>query len=378
MNALRKTLLCLCIAASCLLAFGQSSQALAEPIDFSFRQGPSTMVIPVNDYRQFHSNLTNTGDTADSYTLNLTMEEPANWVFNVCYDDVCYPEINTTFTVPAVGMVDPGGTVDFDFDVTSLMDEGPASYTIEILSNTDGSVVGTWTFDVVTPSEGYDMVFSPGEGVTHMEVNEFYQFLPVLYNAGSMADTYTLTAVRNQPENWSTTYCFDGICYPPTNITQQIPMNGTMAPGADMHLEIDFTTLFDEGTGSITIGIRSNTDPSLYSTATFTATTGSVVGVEEVPATVLSDLRAAPNPFNPKTDIRFTVGGTAAQNAVIDIFDASGRRVRTLVSGDLNPGPQSVAWDGRSDSGESLSAGVYLASVNVGAVQQTIKMSLVK
>ena len=66
MNSPRKTLLCLCLAAGCLLALGHSSQALADPVDFSFRQGPSTMVIPVNDYRQFHSHLTNTGDNDDS------------------------------------------------------------------------------------------------------------------------------------------------------------------------------------------------------------------------------------------------------------------------------------------------------------------------
>ena len=165
MNTLRQTLLCLCIAASCLLAMGQSSQALAA-VDFDFRQGPATMVIPVNDYRQFHSHLTNTGDDADSYTLNLTMEEPANWVFNVCYNGTCYPESDTVFTVPAIGTIAPGSTVDFDFDVTSLMDEGPARYNIEVISNGDGSVVGTWTFDVMTPTDGYAMVFSPGEMVT--------------------------------------------------------------------------------------------------------------------------------------------------------------------------------------------------------------------
>ena len=84
-------------------------------------------------------------------------------------------------------------------------------------------------------------------------------------------------------------------------------------------VDVDFTTLFDEGTGWITIGIRSNTDPSLYSTATFTATTGSVVGVDDLPSSLVSDLRVAPNPFNPRADIRFTIGGTAAQDAVVDI-----------------------------------------------------------
>ena len=128
----------------------------------------------------------------------------------------------------------------------------------------------------------------------------------------------------------------------------------------------------------MTITIVSNTDPSLCSTATFTVTTGSVVGVGGLPEPLLSDLSVAPNPFNPRTDIRFTVGGTASQNAIIDVFDASGRRVRTLVAGDLAPGPQAVAWDGRGDGGDAVSAGVYLARVQLGDVAQTVKMSLVK
>ena len=82
-------------AAGCLLALGHSSQALADPIDFSFRQGPSEMVIPANDYRQFHSYLTNTGDNADSYTLTVVAEDPENWSFNVCYDGTCYPPDET-------------------------------------------------------------------------------------------------------------------------------------------------------------------------------------------------------------------------------------------------------------------------------------------
>ena len=117
MNSPLKKLVCLCLTAGSLLALGDTSQALAQSFDFSFRQGPAAMVIPVNDYRQFHSHLTNTGEMADSYTLTATAEDPANWTFNVCYDGVCYPPDQGVFTVPNQGTLEPGASIDFDFDV---------------------------------------------------------------------------------------------------------------------------------------------------------------------------------------------------------------------------------------------------------------------
>ena len=369
------------LLAGCLLATVLTGAALADAYDFHFRQGPAEMVIPVNDYRQFHSYLTNTGDNADSYTLTATrVDTPENWVYNVCFGGVCYPPNETVLQVPAAGTLAPGETMDFDFDVTSLFDTGEGQLLIEIVSNTDGSVAGSWTYTARTPVEGYAMLLANDIGVLEAGVNEFLGFHPVLYNAGTEADTYSLTMTRNQPENWVSTFCYGGICYPPDDTAGQIPDGGgTIASGEAVTIDIDFTTLFDEGTGSATIEIHSNTDPSLFATATYTVTTGSAVAVGDVPAGhLVHDLRAVPNPFNPRTEIRFTVGGEGSRNAVVDIHDTAGRRVRTLLARDLAPGPQSLAWDGRTDAGVSAAAGVYLARVRVGDQQAAVKLSLVK
>lgn len=364
----------LAVLACCL-----AGAAVAAPYDFDFRQGPAEMIVPLNDYRQFHSHLTNAGDNADSYTVTVTRQQPANWTFNVCYGGVCYPATQTVFTVPAMGDLLPGETVDFDFDVTSLFDEGEGLYTIDIVSNNDASQAGSYQFHAALPGEGLAMLLATGEGVASVPVFDFDAFHPVLYNAGSVDDSYTLTMTRNHSENWTTTFCYGGICYPPNLTTGQIPADGgTIAGGGAVTIDIDFTVLFDEGVGSVTLTVTSNTDPSLSSTAVYTVTTGSVVAVGDVPGSLLSAVRAAPNPFNPMTDIRFTVGGDTARDVVVDIYDATGRRVRTLASAAVAPGPGSLTWDGRSDRGDVLSAGVYLASVRAGGEQQTLKLSLVK
>jgi flagellar hook assembly protein FlgD len=176
-------------------------------------------------------------------------------------------------------------------------------------------------------------------------------------------------------------FCVGGVCYPPFQESIDLPVGGgTYASGAAEPIDIDFATLFDEGIGSMRVTITSVTDPMLSATATFTVTTGSVVAVDDVPArSLLSDAHAAPNPFNPRTEIRFTVGGEQARDAVVDIFDMSGRHVRRLVGHQLAPGQEhALVWDGQSDRGQRVATGTYLARVAVGASQESVKLSLVK
>lgn len=68
--------------------------------------------------------------------------------------------------------------------------------------------------------------------------------------------------------------------------------------------------------------------------------------------------RNQPNPFGGGTTIRFDVPRPAAIR--IDVFDAMGRRVRTLADRQFEPGSHGVAWDGTDASGQRARPGVYL------------------
>ena len=69
-------------------------------------------------------------------------------------------------------------------------------------------------------------------------------------------------------------------------------------------------------------------------------------------------LAASPNPFNPKTTLRFEL--PAAARVELVVYDTQGRRVRTLLSGAVMPaGGSAVDWDGRDDRGEQVGSGVY-------------------
>ncbi len=56
----------------------------------------------------------------------------------------------------------------------------------------------------------------------------------------------------------------------------------------------------------------------------------------------------------------------------LEIFDASGRRVRQLVSG-IRTGParHEVTWNGRTDVGHQVSSGVYYVRLVTEAGSQT-------
>jgi PKD repeat protein len=85
---------------------------------------------------------------------------------------------------------------------------------------------------------------------------------------------------------------------------------------------------------------------------------------------------ASPNPFNPETSITYAVrtGGTVT----IRVYSLQGRLVRTLASGYAGPGGHEVRWNGRDDSGRSVSSGLYLVNVAQGGDSSTLKVVVAK
>lgn len=87
---------------------------------------------------------------------------------------------------------------------------------------------------------------------------------------------------------------------------------------------------------------------------------GSAANPGEAPATTASGrlAPAVPNPFNPATTLRFTL--TREASVALEIFDLSGRRLRSLASGLHPAGPHALVWDGRDAQDRALPSGVYL------------------
>jgi hypothetical protein len=81
---------------------------------------------------------------------------------------------------------------------------------------------------------------------------------------------------------------------------------------------------------------------------------------------------ARPNPFGQSTDIAFQL--PASMQVSVVVYDVSGRRVRTLVDRALPAGQHLTRWDGRTDAGQSVSAGVYFYTFRAGDLRETRKL----
>ncbi len=80
--------------------------------------------------------------------------------------------------------------------------------------------------------------------------------------------------------------------------------------------------------------------------------------LDETPPVALVSASNYPNPFNPATTIYYDLSETAQVTLIV--YDALGRRVRTLASGTLPAGRHTAQWDGRNDAGAPVGSGVYL------------------
>lgn len=87
-------------------------------------------------------------------------------------------------------------------------------------------------------------------------------------------------------------------------------------------------------------------------------------------------LPARPNPFNPRTTLRFELPGAA--HVRLEIFDLAGRRLRTLVSESLSAGPHEVVWDGLDARGCAAPTGNYLARLTTGMEARSVGLQLLR
>jgi hypothetical protein len=83
-----------------------------------------------------------------------------------------------------------------------------------------------------------------------------------------------------------------------------------------------------------------------------------------------------PNPFNPVTSIRYSMPHAGAVE--LAVFNITGQRVRTLISGQAAAGSYVVIWDGRDDNGNVVASGVYLYRLSARDFTTSRKMIMLK
>ncbi|MFC2150690.1 arylsulfotransferase family protein [Calditrichota bacterium] len=86
--------------------------------------------------------------------------------------------------------------------------------------------------------------------------------------------------------------------------------------------------------------------------------------------------RVYPNPFNSSTAINFSV--SIRQLIKLDIYDITGKHIRTVCNIKLNAGTYILSWDGQTDQGISVPSGVYMLKTNSNSGSSSVLLHLMR
>jgi flagellar hook assembly protein FlgD len=134
---------------------------------------------------------------------------------------------------------------------------------------------------------------------------------------------------------------------------------------------VDYDSNFD---GMYTSNVSAATDKNgwwFVAHDTIKGVISSQVGVAEAVPAGFSVAQNTPNPFNPSTDIHFSLAKPG--RVTVEVYNAAGQKVDTLLNTVMGAGEHSVAWNGAK-----FAAGVYFYTVTSGSNSRTIKMTLLK
>jgi hypothetical protein len=83
-----------------------------------------------------------------------------------------------------------------------------------------------------------------------------------------------------------------------------------------------------------------------------------------------------PNPFNPSTTFSYALSEPAQVS--LKIYNSLGQLVKTVVEEFQAEGYYSATWDGKNETGATVSSGIYLYRMTAGKLNETRRMLLIK
>ncbi len=159
------------------------------------------------------------------------------------------------------------------------------------------------------------------------------------------------------------------------------PTSGVV-PQAETHIVeicVDATGL-SQGDYDCDLIFDTNDEDELQVIVPVSLTVNPATGIDDDPAFVPSEFKlwaAVPNPFNPRTTIRYDLPEPATVR--LTIYDIRGRLVRVLEDGVARePGRHAVVWNGRDDRGYDVSSGVFVYRLEAGAYEGSGRMTLLR
>jgi hypothetical protein len=284
-------------------------------------------------------------------------------------------ELGDDFVLTATGLpwiIAPGGNQTFTV-VFSPTSEGSKSGMLRVMHNAAGSQMDVNVSGVgIMPLPGRVTLVSPAHNANEIVLRPTLTWLAPT-TGGTIAGYYVYKCDMVNPP-------FD-VDNP---LVRRVAELGATATSWTVGADLEYETVYhwqvvafnDTGKGEASYTWSFTTEKEV-------SEIDDVIGIAETRL-----LGNFPNPFNPSTTISFTVETPLMAFVLIEVYDIRGRLVRTLLDGSLEQGQalqlrlgagrHSVVWDGRDDSGNQVSSGIYLYRMVAGEYQSIRRMILLK
>jgi hypothetical protein len=201
-----------------------------------------------------------------------------------------------------------------------------------------------------------------GGGVYH------YEYALLNQNSDRQIRSFTLPVVGVQD---ITNIGFHDSDSDPTNDWSVTVQNGTVTWQTDTYAQnpnahaLVFGMMFNFRFDAAAAPVQVNSTLGLFKPGAGAEAAGATLGPLNVTAAAPDFLPQAgirlspsrPNPLAPNTTIDFHLPAPASVR--LDVFNAAGRLVRSLVDERLSGGPHQIVWDGKDSRAERVRSGVY-------------------
>ncbi len=229
---------------------------------------------------------------------------------------------------------------------------------------TSGSDCG-WIDKIIFPAAGGSateapLVYMNNETLAYGSIapNTTFTKEIVMVNFGNQALTGTITVPN-------------GFFVDSENVTT---LNYTIPANSNQSFNIIFApTVLGNYNGEVTVSTNDPSNPNLSVQITASCQN---ISTDPVTAKVTKLYANYPNPFNPTTNIAFSLKEQA--NVSIDIFNVKGQLVKRLINGQMPAGNHTITWTGKDENQKQVSSGVYFYRMQTNNYTTTRKMLMMK
>jgi hypothetical protein len=248
-----------------------------------------------------------------------------------------------------------GGTPDENFCVQLESPTIPGKYgTSNSTNNYDYDAFGNWC-----PNQfSFDVIGTAGTGTGNR----------AFVNVGNAART-NYAQVANQVDaaaSGNFRSVVDGISY--HHLSERDAVDECVGDSAHI-----VTATFNEIAAGLEWMFGVGSIPSLCVNPCTTVDAPDVTGLDAGSTRLYQN---SPNPFNPRTVLRFSLAQTG--QAELSIYDVNGRLVKTLVSGQTEAGLHEVVWDGTDEAGNAVASGVFWSQLSTDGFKSNKKMVVLR